>query len=194
MHRTIGRAVLLAWLVVVTACNGGDADDARGPTTTSAETTTTTTTAPAPTTTTTPIAGPAPWTEIVRDLFERSWALQANPDPNAVGALYSTNCPCHTIFLEDIQGLLDRGEHLEGVPPAPVAVRLEGQGDSGPFQRLTVKLVYGPQRVVDSTGAVLGETPGREPLCVSVLVAATGPNQSYQVHDYLIPQRCPDGL
>jgi hypothetical protein len=177
-------------VLVLAGCNGDD-DDA-GRSTTTEQPTTTTTTTTQPTTTTTPITGPEPWTGIARDLFERDWALQTNPDPNAVAALYSPNCGCYEVFLQDVEGLVSRGEHLEGDAPTPIAVRDEGA--SGPFRRLIVKLAFGPQRVVAANGTILGETPGREASCVSVLVAATGANQTYQFHDYFIPEGCPEDL
>jgi hypothetical protein len=187
-----GVALALLALAAGAGCNGDD-DDRAGGSTTTEPTTTSTTTTTQPTTTTTPIAGPEPWTDIVRDLFERDWALQTNPDPNAVGALYSPNCDCYEVFLRDIEGLVSRGHHLEGVAPAPIAVTPTGEGGGG-FQRLIVKLAYGPQRVVDAAGLVVGETPGRDPDCVSILVAPSGPNETYQVHNYLIPRGCPEGL
>jgi hypothetical protein len=191
-RRSLAGSVV-AVLVVVAGCNGGDDDQAGGSTTTEATTTSTTTTTTQPTTTTTPIAGPAPWTGVVQDLFQRDWALQTNPDPNAVAALYSESCSCYRFFVQSAQGLVASGQHHEGVAPAPVALKLE-PGDTSPFYRLTVKLAVGPQQVVDASGAVVSETPGRDPLCVSILVAATGANQAYQIHDYFLPERCPDDL
>jgi hypothetical protein len=184
--------LVLASLTLVAGCNGDD-DDRAGGSTTTEPTTTSTTTTTQPTTTTTPIAGPEPWTDVVRDLFERSWALQTNPDPAAVGSLYSPNCNCYTVFLDDIETLVARGEHREGVAPVPIAVMPTGEGGGG-FRRLIVKLAVGPQRIVDSTGTVVGETPGRDPGCVSILVAASGPGATYQIHDFLVPRGCPEGL
>jgi hypothetical protein len=189
--RWLGVALACATVLVGLAGCDGDDDEASG-TTTTPPTTTSTTTTTAPTTTTTPIAGPAPWTDVVRDLFARDWALQTDPDPNAVAALYSTNCECYSFFLSDIQTLASNGQHLEGESPAPVAVVAEAP--TAPFQRLIVKVAYGPQRVVDSTGAVIGETPGQDPHCVSILIAPTGASGAYQVHDYFLPEGCPEGL
>jgi hypothetical protein len=186
-------ALLLALLIASAGCNGDDDDEAGRSTTTERPTTTTTTTTQPTTTTTTPIAGPEPWTGIVRDLFRRDWALQTRPDPNAVAALYHENCECYQVFREDIEGLVARGEHVEGSAPVPVAVMTTGEGGGG-FRRLIVKVEYGPQRVIDANGAVIGETPGQDPLCISMLVAATGPNGTHQIHDYFFPEQCPDEL
>jgi hypothetical protein len=188
----VAAGLAVALLVAGVACNGDD-DDQAGRSTTTEPTTTSTTTTTQPTTTTTPIAGPAPWTDIVRDLFQRDWALRTNPDPNGVASLYSTNCNCYSPFLTDVEGMAARGEHVEGVPPVPIAVMTTGEGGGG-FRRLIVKLEVGPQRIVGADGSLVGETPGRDPGCVSILVAPSGSNGSYQIHDFLVPRGCPDGL
>jgi hypothetical protein len=185
--------LLLGLALVAGACNGDDPDQATDGTTTTEVDPTTTTTTTEPTTTTFPIEGPEPWTDIVRDLYERRWALQTNPDPTAVAAVYSQNCDCYPGFLQEAQILAASGQHFEGEPPRPVALQLTGDGGGG-FQRVIVKVQLGPQRLVDSTGAVLQETPGREPVCVSLLLAPSGPGDQHQIHDYFVPQGCPEGL
>lgn len=185
-------AVLFALAAVATACNGNG--EASTTTTEATTTTSTTTTTTAPTTTTVAIAGPEPWTDVVRDIYRRNWALYTNPDPAAVSRVYADECECHQSFADTIEFLASHGERLVGEPPHPVAVRAEGPTTPDGSQLLTVKVDAGPQQRVDANGNVVQEIPDGEPSCVSLFVRPDGANGAYRVHDLFIPQGCPEGL
>jgi hypothetical protein len=179
-------------LLVTTACNGDD--EAGGSTTTEATTTTsTTTTTTVPTTTTVAVIGPAPWNEIVADLYERTWDLAANPNPDAVRLVYSEDCDCYATFLQGAQDLVANGLHYTGEPPRPLAVMTSGQGGGG-FQTVVVRVDIPVRQVADSNGAVVQEFAAQTNVCESLLLQPSGPGGTYRIHDFFLPQRCPEGL
>lgn len=190
MHCPRWVAIMCIGLLAA-GCNGDGQATTR---TTEADTTTTstTTTTTVPTTTTFPIAGPEPWTDIVRDLYERSWQLAANPDPNAVATVYSPDCDCYAPAFQGAQDLVARGEHFEGEPPRPIAAMLTGEGGGG-FQRVIVKVEIGARRIVNASGVVEEFAPGGQ-VCESILLQASGPGDTYRIHDFFVPQTCPAGL
>jgi hypothetical protein len=193
-RRAIAHIGLLAGLALLaSACNGDDPDQASDDTTTTEADPATTTTAPQPTTTTFPIEGPEPWTDIVRDVFERQSRLDSEPDPSAVEGVVSQDCDCYEFFLQTARTLATNGEHIEGAGAQPTAVMLTGQGGNG-FQRVIVKVTVGARQRVDSNGTVLQEFPPQEPSCISLLLAPSGPGDTYRIHDLLLPDRCPAEL
>ncbi|MGH9118326.1 MAG: hypothetical protein ACRD0A_10775 [Acidimicrobiales bacterium] len=185
--------VLCAGVVcVATSCNGDD--EAGGSTATEATTTmSTTTTTTMPTTTTVAVAGPAPWNEIVADLYRQLGELTADPDPSRVVGIVAEECECYALILQGVEGLASRGERIVGQSPQPVALKTEGRTDL-PQQGLTVRLSDGPSQRLDATGAVINEIPAAPDSCVSMLVAPSGPGGAYRIHDLFDVQRCPDGL
>jgi hypothetical protein len=188
------RCIGLLLVVAAVACNGSDGDDDDATPTTAAETTTTAApTTTQPTTTTFPIAGPEPWTDIVRDIYERSWQLAASPNPDAVQTVYSPDCDCFQTFLTGAQQLAANDQHYEGEPPQPIAVMLQGQGGGG-FQTVTVKVSVPATRVVDAAGNVVTEYAAQGEICESLLLAPTGAGDAYRIHDHFVGQRCPEGL
>ncbi|MGH9246052.1 MAG: hypothetical protein ACRD29_17390 [Acidimicrobiales bacterium] len=183
--------VLLALTIVLGACNGdGDGDDeAQDSTTTEATSTTTTTTEPP--TTTVPIAGPEPWTDIVRDIWSGFEVLNADPDPSRVATIIGEDCDCYAQFVQGVQALADRGERVVGGPQQPVGVRPEGPTARG-FQRLTVKVIDEPSQRLDATGSVIEEIPAAPTACLSILLAPSGPNGAHRIHDLFPIQQCPE--
>jgi hypothetical protein len=194
-RRLIVYIGMLAGLAFVAgACNGDDSDGAADDaTTTDVESTTTTTTTTESTTTTRPIEGPAPWTNVIRNLYARLGEINASPDPNLVASVISEECDCFAPVFQSVEQLAARGERIVGTPPTPVAVQTEGRTDL-PLQRLTVKLEVGPSQLVDEAGNVIEEIPAAGTQCASVLVMPTGPGNAYRIHDLFQVQRCPEGL
>jgi hypothetical protein len=186
--------LLLGLALVAGACNGDDPDQATDGTTTTEVDPTTTTTTTEPTTTTFPIEGPEPWTDIVRDLYERLAALNSNPDPTAVSVVASEECDCFSALRQSMEFLVARNEHIEGKQPQPTAVRPEGEPDLIGSQALVVRVESGPFQRVDASGTVVEEVPAAPPSCVSMVVAPTGAAGAYRLHSFFPVQRCPDGL
>jgi hypothetical protein len=186
--------LLLGLALVVGACNGDDPDQATdGTTTTEVDLSTTTTATTQPTTSTRRIEGPAPWTNVIRNLYARLGEINASPDPNLVASVISEECDCFEPVFQSVEQLAARGERIVGIPPTPVAVQTEGRTDL-PLQRLTVKLEVGPSQLVDEAGNVIEEIPAAGTQCASVLVMPTGPGNAYRIHDLFQVQRCPEGL
>jgi hypothetical protein len=192
LRRRVAVVALASTLLIAASCNGDD-DDA-GPTTTEATTTTSTTTTTAPTTTTTPISGPAPWTEVVQDLALRQWALNTAPDPALVSRVYAEECECYELFHGSIADMASRGEHITGQPARPIAVLPQGETTLNGSRNLLVKYERGEQQLVGADGSVIESIPSGPPVCVALFVTPDGASGAYRIHDYLVPDQCPDGF
>jgi hypothetical protein len=197
-RRTVLLAALLAAGLLAAACGGDDGDEeTSGTTTTTAEdeaTTTSTATTVESTTTTVATQGDAEWVDVARSIYERNFALLADPDPARVTDLYAETCACFGPHMDTVEFLASRGEHVEGQAASVLFVKYEQTDATTGLVDLTVKGQANPLRRVRADGTVVEEFPTEDaPSCVSFSLRPDGPGGAYRVYSQTDLSGCPEG-
>jgi hypothetical protein len=180
-------AVLGTFLLATTACGGGDdeesADDGN------ARESTTTTAAP---TTTVEAIGPPEWVDVVRDLQQRIYELESDPNPDLVPTIWSEEGPDYQGVLENAQELHEAGQHYVGDPKQVVFVAMRTPDDTE-NPTLTVRYTRPPWQLLDENDNVVEEFPGAGPgNCTSLNLTRDGPDGSYRVWSDTPLDGCPE--